>query len=88
MSAHPHVVTADAVFTWDHVPSRIGRGTILDVPPDSPLMAAIGADKLKPLYGAPPVTVPLAAEPAPEPEPAKAPRGTAKAAAAKVGGAS
>jgi len=72
MSAHPHVVAADTVFLWDHVPTRLGRGTIIDVPPGSPLQAAIGADKLIPLYGAPPVTVPLASEPAPEsvPEPA------------------
>ena len=83
MSAHPHVVAADAVFTWDHVPTRLGRGTIIDVPPDSPLMAAIGPDKLKPLYGAPPVTVPLDSEPAPEParEKEKAPRSPARAAA-------
>jgi len=86
MSANPHVVTMDTTFTWDHAPQRLGRGTILDVPPDSALLAAIGADKLIPLHGAPPV--PQASEPAPEPaqEKAPAPRSPAKtAAAAKAG---
>ena len=57
MSANPHVVTADTVFMWDHASQRLGRGTIIDVPPGSALLAAIGRDKLKPLFGAPPVTV-------------------------------
>jgi len=95
MSANPHVVTADTEFLWDHAPQPLRRGTIIDVPPGSALEHAIGRDKLKPLYGAPPVTVPLASEPAPEPVPepaqepvqekAPAPRSPAKA-AAKGGG--
>jgi hypothetical protein len=88
MAGNPRVVTADATFTWDHAPQRLGRGTIIDVPADSALEAAIGRDKLIPLYGAPPVTVPLASEPAPEPAQEKlpAPRSPAKAAATAKGG--
>ena len=67
MAGNPRVVTAEATFLWDHAPQRLGRGTIIDVPAGSALERAIGADKLIPLYGAPPVTVPQASEPAPEP---------------------
>ena len=67
MAGNPRVVTAEATFLWDHAPQRLGRGTIIDVPAGSALERAIGADKLIPLYGAPPVTVAQASEPAPEP---------------------
>jgi hypothetical protein len=93
MAGNPRVVTADATFTWDHATQWLRRGTIIDVPADSPLEAAIGRDRLIPLYGAPSDAAPKASEPAPEPagtEPApekeKAPRSPAKAAAAKGGG--
>ena len=67
MGENPRVVTADTTFLWDHAPQRLGRGTIIDVPAGGALEQAIGRDKLKPLFGAPPVTVPLASVPAPEP---------------------
>ena len=88
MAGNPRIVTADVVFTWDHAPQRLGRGTIIDVPAGGALERAIGADRLIPLYGAPPVTVPLASEPAPEPaqEKAPAPRSPAKATAAAKSG--
>lgn len=92
MAGNPRIVTADATFMWDHAPQRLGRGTIIDVPPGGALERAIGADKLKPLFGAPPVTVPLVSEPAPEPAPvpvqekAPAPRNPARAAAAAKSG--
>jgi hypothetical protein len=76
MGANPRVVTADVKFTWDHATQRLGRGTIIDVPADSPLERAIGRDKLIPLHRAP-------SDAAPEPaavEPAqKAPRTPVKA---------
>ena len=86
MGGNPRVVTADVKFTWDHATQRLGRGTIIDVPADSPLERAIGRDKLIPLYGAPAAAVPQASEAAPEPaqEKAPAPRSPAKAAAAKA----
>jgi hypothetical protein len=65
MSANPQVVTVDTTFTWDHAPQRLARGTILDVPPDSALLAAIGAHRLVPMFGAPAT---VAAEPAEEPQ--------------------
>ena len=57
MAGSPRIVTADATFTWDHASQSLRRGTIIDVPPGSALEHAIGRDKLKPLFGAPPVTV-------------------------------
>jgi len=79
MAGNPRIVTADAVFMWDHAPQRLGRGTIIDVPAGSALEAAIGPERLIPLHGAPPVT--QASEPVQEKAPA--PRSPAKAAAAK-----
>jgi hypothetical protein len=49
----------DTVFRWDGAPQRLARGTVLDVPPGSALLAAIGPQNLAPL-GA------KAAQPAPE----------------------
>ena len=83
MAGNPRIVTADAVFMWDHAPQRLGRGTIIDVPAGSALEAAIGPERLIPLHGAPPVT--QASEPVQEPVQEKAPRSPAKAAAAKAG---
>jgi hypothetical protein len=90
MAGNPRVVTADATFTWDHATQWLRRGTIIDVPADSPLEAAIGRDRLIPLYGAPAAVVPQASEPAPVPAasaPAqKAPRTPAKARGGPPGG--
>ena len=71
MSANARVVTVDTTFTWDGGEQFLRRGTILDVPPGSALLAAIGADRLASLYRTQPVTVaaapPTPAAPAPVP---------------------
>ena len=33
MAANPQMVATDITVTWDHVPQRIPRGTVIDVPP-------------------------------------------------------
>jgi hypothetical protein len=60
------VVTDDVHFPWDGVTQRLGRGTVLDVVPGSPLEEAIGADHLRPLHA-------VAAQPAAAGEPEEAP---------------
>lgn len=64
MAVSPRIVTEDRNITWDGVSQRLPKGQVLDVPPDSPLERAIGADYLVPLRGAaaPQVPAPEAAE--------------------------
>lgn len=85
MAVSPRIVTEDVIFQWDGVSQRLPKGQVLDVPPDSALERAIGADHLVPLRGAPaqaPVQVPAEeAAPKEEPEPAAPPK--AKPAAKK-----
>lgn len=65
MAADVRVVARDVTFTWDKVPTRLGRGTVLAVPPGSALEAAIGPENLTwPPGAAPPA--PPAGEPAGE----------------------
>jgi hypothetical protein len=49
MGVNPRVIARDTVIFWDHVPQRLPRGLVIDVPPGSALEAAIGADRLAPL---------------------------------------
>jgi hypothetical protein len=44
MAANPQLVTADCVITYDGVPQRIPRGTVIDVPAGSALATALGAN--------------------------------------------
>ena len=53
MGLSPRIVTEDVIFLWDGVPSRLPKGQVLDVPPDSPLERAIGKHRLIP-HGTPP----------------------------------
>ena len=55
------MVTEDVHFPWDGVSQRLGRGTVLDVVPGSPLEDAIGAGNLRPLHAV--AAQPAAAEP-------------------------
>lgn len=89
MGLNPRVVALDTYIHWDHVTQRLPRGLVIDVPPGSPLEAAIGADRLAPLGAitpAPPpaetaaavesteaVTGGIEHEPARQPEPAVKP---------------
>jgi hypothetical protein len=70
MGTNPRIVTEDRLITWDGVVQRLPKGQQIDVPPDSPLERAIGAEYLVPLPGtaAAQVPVPEAAE---EPAPAR-----------------
>jgi hypothetical protein len=49
MSANPQVVAVDTTLFWDGVTQRLPRGTVLDVAPNSALLAAIGREHLVPL---------------------------------------
>jgi hypothetical protein len=49
MAGNPRTVTADTVFTWDGVPTRLPKGQAIDVTPDSALERAIGREHLVPL---------------------------------------
>lgn len=49
MAGSPRIVTRDTGFRWDGAVQRLTRGTVLDVPPDSQLEDAIGAENLAPL---------------------------------------
>lgn len=87
MSANPQVVTVDTAFVWDGVTQRLARGTVLDVPPNSPLLGAIGLENLTPMFRAGSTALPpeQPAE-APEDAPAKdeTPATAAKKTAAKT----
>jgi hypothetical protein len=81
MSANPRVVAVDTVFRWDGAPQRLARGTVLDVPPGSALLAAIGPRNLVPLGAKTPLPEPPVTEAATEKEPqgsSRSRRSTAK----------
>lgn len=42
MAASPRVVVSDTPVTWDGYTSFVKRGTIVDIPPGSPLETAYG----------------------------------------------
>lgn len=44
MAARPMIVTSTVTITYDGVPVRIPRGTIIDVPSGSALNTALGAN--------------------------------------------
>lgn len=44
MAANPYVVNADVTVTWDGVPARFMRGTIIDSPASGALVTALGAN--------------------------------------------
>lgn len=44
MAARPMLVIADTTITYDGVPQRIIRGTVIDVPASSALNTALGAN--------------------------------------------
>jgi len=58
MSANPRVVAVDTTFAWDGATQRLARGTVLDVPPGSALLAAIGPRNLVPLGATTPLPEP------------------------------
>jgi hypothetical protein len=70
MGISPRIVTEDVRFLWDGVSQRLPKGQIIDVVPGSALEQAIGAQRLVPMPGTAPQTLPQ--EP-PEPLPAVAP---------------
>jgi hypothetical protein len=76
MAGNPRTVTADTVFLWDGVSTRLAKGQAIDVVPGSPLERAIGKDKLVPL--GPTSALPPAEEAVPEEKPAKAVTAPAK----------
>jgi hypothetical protein len=49
MAGNPRTVTADTVFTWDGVSTRLAKGQAIDVTPGSALERAIGSEHLVPL---------------------------------------
>lgn len=71
MAGNARIVTADVVLLWDGVEQRIAKGTAVDVPPGSALEAAIGTERLVPVYR--PGSTALPPEP-PREAPAPAPR--------------
>jgi hypothetical protein len=73
MPASPQIVAQETTFLWDGAPQRLPRGQIIDVQPDSALEAAIGKERLVPLF---------AARPAPPVEAAAEPPGAAQTAGA------
>jgi len=71
MGLSPRVVTEDRLIAWDGVTQRLPKGQVMDVPPDSPLERAIGAEYLVPLPGTTAPQVPVleeAAVPAEKPQ--------------------
>jgi hypothetical protein len=52
MGLSPRVVTETRLILWDGVTQRLPKGQVMDVPPGSPLEAAIGAQFLVPMPGA------------------------------------
>ena len=84
MAASPQIVTQETAFTWDGAPQRLPRGQILDVQPGSALEAAIGRERLAPLFArpaAPPAEA--AAQPPGAAQPAEADDDAGKTAAAR-----
>jgi hypothetical protein len=49
MAANPQIVNTDVTFTWDGVPVRLMRGTLVDVPSGGALQTAIGGGNLSAL---------------------------------------
>jgi hypothetical protein len=58
MGISPRIVTEDVRFLWDGVSQRLPKGQLIDVVPGSPLEAAIGAERLVPMPGTVPQTLP------------------------------
>lgn len=83
MTAGARVVTADTDFTWDGATQHLAKGTLIHVAPGSLLEAAIGPERLVPLFGvrvtAAPATGRGEAAPAPGPQPRPRARAAAKA---------
>jgi hypothetical protein len=52
MGLSPRIVTETRLILWDGVTQRLPKGQVMDVPPGSPLEAAIGAEFLVPMPGA------------------------------------
>lgn len=46
MAANPRMVNTTVTFTWDGVPARLFKGSIIDVPAGSALETAIGVGNL------------------------------------------
>ena len=46
MALNPRVVNVDITVVWDGVSQRIPRGTLIDVPAGSALLAALGSGNL------------------------------------------
>jgi hypothetical protein len=69
MAANPRIVTEDRHIFWDGVQQRLPKGQQIDVPPDSALERAIGAQFLVPLPGTAAAQEAVPAE-VPQPEPA------------------
>lgn len=44
MAANGYVVNADVTVTWDGVPARFMRGTIIDSPASGALVTALGSN--------------------------------------------
>jgi hypothetical protein len=78
MSANPRVVAVDTVFRWDGAPQRLARGTVLDVPPGSALLAAIGPRNLVPLGAKTPLPEPPVTDASTEEVSALAPQATGR----------
>jgi hypothetical protein len=58
MGISPRVVTQDVTFLWDGVSQRLPKHQVIDVAPGSALERAIGRDKLVPMPGTAPQTLP------------------------------
>jgi hypothetical protein len=71
MGLSPRIVTETRLILWDGVTQRLPKGQVMDVPPGSPLEAAIGAEFLVPMPGAE-AQAPAQEVPQEEPAPVKA----------------
>jgi hypothetical protein len=58
MGISPRIVTEDVTFLWDGVTQRLPKHQVIDVAPGSALERAIGRDKLVPMPGTAPQTLP------------------------------
>jgi hypothetical protein len=52
VAANPRQLIRDVSVTWDGVVQRIPRGTVIDVPPASALLTALGSGNLTALTAA------------------------------------